>query len=248
MKHSYRLHLIIVLVLVFASTASVAGNTSNDSFNRAKKNLGVVYADHRVTVYCGATYDEGGNITLPEGFITSKYQNRVKRIEWEHIVPAENFGRAFAEWRDGNELCVDNRGKSFKGRKCAEKVSMEYRYMQADMYNLAPAIGAVNALRQNYNFTMLPGVENTFGSCAMKIEGNKVEPPKEVRGLIARTYKYMADAYPRFNMGGPTEKLMNAWDKMYPPDAWECTRAKRIKAIQGNVNEVTETRCRKIGL
>ncbi len=237
-----------ILILALIGTANVAGNTSNDSFSRAKRNLAQVYADHRITVYCGALYDERGYVTLPAGFITLSHQKRAEKIEWEHIVPAENFGRAFSEWRDGDPLCVDNRGNAFRGRKCAEKVNMEYRHMQADMHNLAPAIGAVNAVRQNYNFTMLPGVANTFGTCAMKIEGNKVEPPEAARGMIARTYKYMADAYPRYNMGRPTEKLMDAWDKMYPPGAWECTRAKRIEAIQGNENHVTKARCLKLRL
>jgi len=59
------------------------------------------------------------------------------------------------------------------------------------MHNLAPAIGAVNALRSNYEFTMLPGVRPTFGTCEMKIEGRKVEPPETARGIIARTYLYM---------------------------------------------------------
>ena len=60
---------------------------------------------------------------------------------------------------------MDKKGKVFKGRKCVEKVNREYRLMQSDMYNLYPAIGAVNALRQNYNFQMLPGEEPDFGSC-----------------------------------------------------------------------------------
>lgn len=54
-------------------------------------------------------------------------------------------------WRDGHDSCVNSKGKTFKGRKCASKLSKEYRYMQSDMYNLFPAIGSVNALRSNYN-------------------------------------------------------------------------------------------------
>ena len=169
-------------------------------------------------------------------------------MEWEHIVPAENFGRAFVEWREGHPECVDSKGKPFRGRRCAEKVNVEFRRMKADMHNLAPSIGAVNALRSHYNFALLPGVENTFGTCAMKIQGNRVEPPEHARGKIARTYKYMEATYPRYNMGGPSEKLKAAWDKMYPPDAWECERARRIAKIQGNVNEITEARCREVGL
>lgn len=104
-------------------------------------------------------------------------RNRAGKVEWEHVVPAENFGQTFAEWREGDAQCVDNRGKAFKGRKCAEKTNKDYRYMQADLYNLYPAIGAVNALRQNYNFQMLPGEKPDFGSCEMKIADRKAEPP-----------------------------------------------------------------------
>ena len=230
------------------STSIASGNTRNQSFNRSKRMLlQHVYFDNRVTVYCSASFDEHGNITLPEGLTISKYQNRAKRIEWEHIVPAENFGRTFREWREGHPVCVDNRGNPFKGRRCAEKASMEYRYMKADMHNLAPAIGAVNAARSNYNFALLPDAISSFGSCPMKIKGNKVEPPIEARGFIARTYFYMQYVYPRYQMGRPQQKLMEAWNTIYPPDQWECTRAKRITAIQGNSNKITEARCSELG-
>ena len=248
MKTIRRVLTVLAVLLAFAVPAGAGGNASNDSFGKAKKALARIYADYRVTVYCGAAYDERGHVALPPGFFTPRHEKRAAKIEWEHIVPAENFGRAFAEWRDGDPLCVDKRGRAFKGRKCAEKASMEYRRMQADMHNLAPAIGAVNALRRNYAFALLPGVGNTFGICPMKIGGKRAEPPEAARGMSARTYKYMAREYPRYTMGGPAEKLMNAWDRMYPPDVWECARARRIAKIQGNSNEVTEARCRELGL
>lgn len=221
-----------------------AGNTTNDSFARAKKMLSQVYEDHRVTLYCGAQYDAQGNVTLPEGIVIPI--KRANRVEWEHVVPAENFGRAFDEWREGSPECVDNRGKAFKGRKCAEKVNAEYRHMQADMYNLYPAIGAVNAMRSNFNFQMLPGEESSFGSCEMKIADRKAEPPARARGQIARTYFYMQDAYPRYKMSRQQEQLMGAWDKMYPVDQWECTRAKRIEALQGNENRFVKEPCEAV--
>ena len=121
--------------------------------------------------------------------------------------------------------------------------------MQSDMYNLYPAIGAVNALRQNYNFQMLPGEEPDFGSCGMKIADRRAEPPIRARGQIARTYKYMADAYaPRYRMSRQQTQLMDAWDKMYPVDAWECTRAKRIENLQGNENPFVKRPCREARL
>ncbi|GAB1254572.1 endonuclease [Desulfovibrio falkowii] len=243
-----RRFLISVFVGAILAPALVlaAGNTANDSFARAKKMLSQVYEDHRVTLYCGAQYDAQGNVTLPEGIVIPI--KRANRVEWEHVVPAENFGRAFDEWREGSPECVDNRGKEFRGRKCAEKVNPEYRHMQADMYNLYPAIGAVNAMRSNFNFQMLPGEESSFGSCEMKIADRKAEPPARARGQIARTYFYMQDAYPRYKMSRQQEQLMGAWDKMYPVDQWECTRAKRIEAVQGNENRFVKEPCVEQGL
>ena len=235
--------------LLIAGSVFAAGNTTNDSFNKAKRYLEKdVYYDHRVTFYCQAEFDAKKNVTLPDGFMTEKHKNRAKRVEWEHVVPAENFGRAFSEWREGHALCVDRKGKTFRGRTCAEKVNADYRRMQADMYNLYPAIGAVNAARQNYRFQMLPGAKSDFGSCPMKIEGRQVEPPEASRGAIARTHLYMQDAYPTFRLSSSQEKLMQAWNKTYPVNAWECRRAKRIQAIQGNENRFVKEPCVKAGL
>jgi len=119
--------------------------------------------------------------------------------------------------------------------------------MQADMYNLYPAIGSVNASRRNYNFVMLGDVKSSFGSCAMKIENSKAEPPVASRGAIARTYLYMDGFYDHYKMSKQQRQLMNAWNKTYPVEAWECERAKRISQVQGNNNEILEQSCQAAG-
>ncbi len=241
---------LVAAVLAFVPALSFSqGNTVNDSFNKAKQLLEKeVYFDHRVTLYCAAKFDSRKNITLPAGFVTQKHQKRAGRVEWEHVVAAENFGRSFKEWREGDPVCVNNKGKSYKGRRCAERANQEYRFMQADMYNLYPAIGAVNAARQNYNFQMLPHAKSSFGTCEMKIEGRRAEPPERARGQIARTHLYMAASYPRFRLSDQQRKLMTAWDKMYPVDAWECQRAQRNEKIQKNENSFVKDACIKAGL
>ncbi len=237
---------ILIALLWCANHSFAQGNEWNQSFSKAKKTLEtqVYLEDHeRTTLYCHALFDKEKHITLPQGFSTEKYVKRASSLEWEHVVPAENFGRAFEPWREGDPLCVDSKGKSFKGRKCAEKVDEEYRYMQADMHNLYPSIGAVNASRSNYNFTVLPDVEPCFGMCPMKISGNKAEPPAEACGQIARAYLYMEKEYPIYKMSSSQRKLMNAWNKMYPVTQDECTRAFRISCIQGNTNCFVEEQC-----
>jgi deoxyribonuclease-1 len=238
---------ILLIILLFSTTTlannNISGNRTNGTFNKAKRLLEQkIYYDHRITFYCQADFDEHKNITLPDNFIAEKYKNRI-RIEWEHVVPAENFGRAFVEWKEGDPNCIDSKGRPFKGRKCAEKINHEYRYMQADMYNLQPTIGAVNAARQNYDFTVLSEESSSFGSCLMKISENKVEPPYHTRGTIARTYLYMDTAYPKYNLSRQTRQVMEAWDKTYPIGDWECLRYERIKELQGNENPILQTRC-----
>ena len=231
-----------------AVAENINGNQRFESFNQVKKILekDIVF-DHRFTLYCQAPFKANKQIILPEGFqTTTSHKKRATRIEWEHVVPAEHFGRFFTEWREGSSDCFDNKGRPFKGRKCTEKTNKTFRLMQCDMYNLYPSIGAVNAERGNKNFEVLSeALPNSFGSCPMKISGNKAEPPKASRGAIARTYKYMAYTYPKFNLSKQQARVMDAWDKQYPIERWECVRAKRIEAIQGNENPFVKNPCQE---
>lgn len=238
----------LLLTPLGMGSAFAAGNEINDSFSRAKKMLErQVYFDHRVTLYCGASFDEKKNIDLPEGFFTEKHQKRANKVEWEHAVPAENFGRAFEEWREGHPQCV-SKGKPFKGRAGAEKVNADYRHMQADMYNLFPAIGAVNAVRSNKQYSELPSAKAAFGTCEAKVDGGRFEPPARSKGQVARAALYMADSYDKYRLSRQQKQLFTAWDKMYPVDEWECTRAKRIERLQGNSNMYIKNQCVEKGL
>ena len=239
----------LLLTSLGMGSASAAGNETIDSFSKAKKILErQVYFDHRVTLYCGASFDEKKNIDLPDVFFPEKHQKRASKVEWEHAVPAENFGRAFEEWREGHPQCVNRKGKAFKGRACAEKVNADYRHMQADMYNLFPAIGAVNAVRGNMQYSELPSAQSFFGTCEAKVDGNRFEPPARAKGQVARTALYMAESYDKYRLSHQQEQLFNAWNKMYPVDQWECTRAKRIEKLQGNENRFVKEPCQQAGL
>ncbi len=236
------------------------GNHHSQSFYAVKQEmLDKIYYDHRKTLYCNAAFSAQKQIHKPAGFklpdlknidfkvydiSTAELQQKADRMEWEHIVPAQNFGKTFTEWSDGHKNCVSSKGKKFKGRSCAEKESEEFRYMYTDMYNLYPSIGAVNYLRANFNFTQFDSkVPNTFGSCPLKISQNKAEPADEVKGLIARTYLYMRQTYPRYSIGEPMYGILKAWAKKYPVTAWECKRAYRIEKVQGNANKIVKQDC-----
>jgi deoxyribonuclease-1 len=225
-------------------------NTFNDSFNKAKQYLEEqVYNNiwlQMITFYCSCNYDSSKNVDRDScGFKDNwKYVTRSKKIEWEHVVPAEAFWQSFIEWREWAEDCVDSKWKTFKWRGCAEKVNMEYRYMQSDMYNLVPAIGSINALRSNYSYAEIPWEEREFWTCDMEIQDSKAEPREEIRWDVARTYFYMNTVYPGHSIiSWKNQKLYEAWDKLDPVSDDECKRYELIKAIQQNENPILKDLC-----
>jgi deoxyribonuclease-1 len=228
------------------------GNHGIRVFDEAKKELGRIYdtAHQHVDLYCGCTFLVQPNHSMRVdlagcGYVAPRDHARAERIEWEHAVPASAFGHTFAEWRDGDAKCVDGRGKRYKGRKCARVASAEFARIEADLHNLFPVVGEVNGLRNDLPMGVLDGraVHGAaagpfhFGSCQSAIEGGVFLPRREVRGDLARAYKYMDQSYPERHLVDDAHRaIFDAWDKEDPPDAWERDRNKRIAARQGNAN------------
>jgi len=87
----------ITLALLFSVSAFADGNTTTDSFSKAKRLLQQeVYADHRTTIYCEAEYTAKKSVIAPDSFTPTKHVKRSKRIEWEHVVPADIFNQCVA--------------------------------------------------------------------------------------------------------------------------------------------------------
>ncbi len=240
----------------YASLPTGEGNTTIESFSKSKKLLLKMYmeAGQFTTFYCGSKFDEKKKAYHDESGYkpATKDAKREARIEWEHITPAYKFGITTPYWvgrgKEPHPDCFTEKGKPIKNRSCAEKNSKVFRRMQADMHNLVPAIGSVNGLRLNYDFGMIPGEEREFGSCNMEIESKIAEPPDERWGEIARTYLYMALAYPDVKFLSDQEiSMFQEWAQGDPPDAWECEREKLIADIQGNRNHVVQMACEGVG-
>jgi len=97
------LSLIVILMSVSATLAFAEPNTTNDSFDKAKRLLLKVYLDaQQGDFYCGATFGMDSKIIDFNGYVPKRDNARAHRIEWDHIVAAENFGQSFAEWREGD--------------------------------------------------------------------------------------------------------------------------------------------------
>ncbi len=232
----FKLRLLLTCVLLLTAHNSFANFPS--SFNQAKKLALDIYKDHPVSFYCGCDIKWQGKKGVPQldkcGYQVRKQQTRASRIEWEHVVPAWQFGHQRQCWQEG-------------GRKQCGKTDAVFRQMEADLHNLTPAIGEVNGDRSNYNFSQWNGTSGvTYGQCEMQIDfkERKAMPPARARGAIARTYLYMSKEH-GFKLSSAQTKLMQAWNKQYPVDQWECTREERIYKIQGNRNSFVYQQCQR---
>lgn len=223
-------------------------NESIKSFSKAKQYLQkVIYGEDslRKTFYCGCSYSEKLNVDFEScGYVVRKNKKRAKRVEWEHVVPASTFGKHFPEWKNGHPECVDSKGKPFKGRNCASKMSKQFQLMQADMYNLVPAVGEINADRSDFKYGIIPGEERNYGECDFEVSDKTAEPTEKIRGDIARIYMYMDSAYPGFGIiNEKNRKMFNEWNDSDPVTLEECERGEKIEKTQGNTNLILKSQC-----
>lgn len=113
--------------------------------------------------------------------------------------------------------------------------------MQADMHNLFPAVGELNADRKNFRFDFEAGDSGQYGQCQFNVnfKAKRVKVREEIRGVIARDYLYFAQRY-GMKLSKQELKKYNAWNKQYAPKPWEKERNEKIAKVQGNKNQFIE--------
>jgi deoxyribonuclease-1 len=206
------------------------------SFGQAKKLALLIYADHRSTFYCGCEYTAEKLVQRAGcGYSPRNPGARSSRVEWEHIVPAFAFGAHRPCWSE--KLCRDSKGRQFKGRSCCRRSDPEFRSMEADLQNLAPEIGELNADRSHFVFGEVEGEARDYGRCDFEVDrrAKTVEPAPAIRGDIARAYLYMQHAYGQqaLPLSAPDIARFERWHRADPATPWERIRDARIAKIQG---------------
>lgn len=224
--------LILVFLLLTSSNAA--------SFSKSKKILlKKIYPDNQMTFYCANPYkiksikgkqkalvvkDENLYTPRKQFYKSGKVNTRAKRVEWEHVMPAHNFGKHLACWKNG-------------GRKGCRK-NKTFKTMEADMHNLVPAIGEVNGDRSNYRYgANKPNIEQ-YGQCNVQVDfkAKRAYVKDDIKGDIARIYFYMSDKY-NVRLSKQERKMMKAWNELDPISKWERTKNRRVKKLQGNANK-----------
>ncbi|WNC69961.1 endonuclease [Thalassotalea nanhaiensis] len=227
------------------------------SFSTAKKRAEkYVYYDQVKTFYCGCDYvfddtedfDNDGNTSesmimpnacgyVPRTPITSSgnANARISRIEWEHVVPAAQFGQHRACWHPS--------GNDNSRRNCA-RTDISFKFAEGDMHNLVPAVGELNGDRSDFRFSNVAGEPRVYGQCDFEVDfdSDTAEPTDNVKGDIARIYLYMIQKNDA-QVTDDEKAMFEEWNKLDPVSGWECMRDERISRVQGNHNPFVHGQC-----
>lgn len=222
---------VLLMLLLLSSFSLVAAAEPPHGFAQAKRIAWKLYADRPVTFYCQCSYTPDHKVRWETcDYQPRKNSKRAAWVEWEHIVPASVLGRGHACWKEA--LCTDSKGKAYRGRRCCEKIDAKFRRMEADLWNLVPAVGEVNADRRDYGFGLLAEQAPQYGQCTMAVnfQAKRVQPPVYTRGFIARIYLYMQACY-SVSLRAEEVQQMQAWDLQYPPTPWEEERSSIVGEV-----------------
>lgn len=232
--------LAVLAVILSCSFIHTVNAKIPQNFSQAKKIAHLLFANHRHTLYCGCMYNKYKQVNLHScGMQSASNKKRAHRIEWEHMMPAENFGRQLPCWRKP-PICIKKNGKRLKNRKCCRKISKTFRAMEGELYNLWPAVGLVNQARSNYRYAQIYNslaIPKIYYGCPIIISKHKrkVEPFNTAKGIVARANLFMAAHY-GIKLSSSQRRLFKAWNKTFPPTTWEKQWAARIARIEGYPN------------
>jgi deoxyribonuclease-1 len=224
------LGLLLLGLLLFLSACSF--RDAPQTFDQARKDLRhEVYYDQNDEgdFYCECAWQwtgESGGELDPElcGYQLRAQPIRAKRTEWEHVLPASAFGQTLQCWHDG-------------GRENCNRTDAVFNAMEADMHNIVPALGEINADRSNYHFDEIAGDSFEYGACKFQVDSRLriAEPRDAVKGQIARMYFYMHQRY-GLQLSEVLQRRYLQWDAQFPVTAWEMERDRRIARVMGHHN------------
>lgn len=210
-------------------------------FQKAKRVLKRFYEKLGKDFYCGCAFEkdetELGRFKINFESCGLDFRKDAKRqtwIEWEHIVPAHSFGKSRECWTKPN---CEVGGKLLRGRKCCSATDPEFNLIEADLHNIVPVPGEINADRGIFPFGDIPGEPRAYGQCDFEVnfKDSVAEPKADIRGDIARIYFYMEWKY-RIPVPEGKRELYESWSRLDPPDTFEIRKNEIVERIQKNGN------------
>lgn len=216
-----RLGIALVLATGLSLGPAAAQQSRIDGYDTARDSFfwPRLYALGGVTLYCAHVFPSN-EIQRARG--GARLSTAGERLSVEHAYPAD--------WIAEANGCPNRDACNLPA----------YRFAEADLHNLWPALARINSSRQDLAFGELPGEgARRFTDICADFErssgaGALVEPRDAVKGELARAQLYMMVFYD-LPLHGSLDVLV-AWHRADPPDDVERWRNTLIEKLQGTRN------------
>ena len=233
-----------ILLLIITLGLSICGlckeATPPNTFQQSKIIANKIFIIFPETIYSGCSFNLLQRIEYVScGFAPNPNNLRDHRLEFEHLFPMAHAKHHFSCWN--KSVCINSKGKEFKGRLCCREVDPKFNALEAELYNLQPEIGTVNKVRNAYKFTEFSNKEKRilkkYRNVPLYIDFKKkrVEPRDEVKGLVARANLFVAKKH-NIRLSRQQLQLFNHWNKIYPPSKKEILWARQVAKVVGYEN------------
>ena len=232
--------LLSIIFYVFSICGSCKEATPPNTFNQSKIIANKIFILFPETIYSGCSFDLLQRIDYEScGFTPNPNNLRDHRVELEHLFPMAHAKHHFSCW--SKSVCINSKGKEFKGRLCCREVDPKFNALEAELYNLQPEVGSINRARNAYKFTEYSNKEKRrlkkYRNLPLYIDfkKGKVEPRDEVKGLVARANLFVSKKY-KIRLSKQQLQLFNHWNKKYPPSKKETLWARQVAKVVGYEN------------
>ena len=159
-------------------------------------------------------------------------------------MPISWVGRTRSSWHKPKK-CRKSNWKYMNNRACCRKIDPVFAKAEADLHNLRPVIGQLNAIRSNKPYGEISGEDRRIGGCNFESTMDVVEPDDHIKDNVARIFLYMAETWGVF-FTSEEITILRKWSKLESPTEEEKEINKSICLVQGNGNpyiEILKTNC-----
>lgn len=222
---------LFIIAALFSS--GVGARTLTDAEKKGQALAAEAYAGSGQELFCECTFNQGmveGACPLGAGAVIAG-----REISYVPVVTVAEYGRRRDCWT--NKSGRLRTSSPLRGRNREESVAAPapvfscdvtdpvFRAMEADPFNLIPAVTQLAWARGHRKAAELAASEARFQGCSFDLppdsaQGYTFEPPASSKGNIARVYLYFVD---RYALPIEAERLATykAWSQADPVDEQE---------------------------
>ena len=232
------------ILLLTAFNAHAVGN------KLSKSNVGIlskIYSENSFTFFCGCEFKENGVNYQKCSYYPKKNNKNAHKIKWHKIIRINDIIKKNSQLKEKNKSCFNKNWGKRKKNKCIKKNKISLlNEIKKDLHLVYPVISQISNLTLNKDFNIINKEKRKFGECDIELNKRFFEPRDEIKGDIARLYKYVSVKYEKDNLiSKKKNKLFNTWSKNDPADDWECKRSEMIEKETGIVNPILKKSCKE---